>query len=287
MKKVFSSALVYLVAIISILVVQFIGGIALVFLPENQDMIVYAIMIAIQMINILIVFTASRKHEFVSLYKIEKISAKNTVISVVLALITFVSLYLVLLYVFEFLTLLGVKASEIRVDGGYIILAILSTVIFAPIGEEMVYRYVICSALESKSKIFAIIISALCFTLMHMSPMQTVYQFALGCILALIVIKTRNIVYAIIAHATSNLVAIILSLINLPQINIYSPLTIIITVLMLVLGVVLTIILVKKMEGKKTEEKQEQISKNEKTASTIIFIIGFIICLAMWCANFF
>lgn len=287
MNKILTSSIVWVMAILSILLVQVIGAFAIVFAPNYSDLIVYGVMIAIQAVNIFIVYSAHKKREFISENKIAKINAKNTLLSILLAVITFVSMYLVSLYVFDFLIQTGVEQTEIRIDGAYLILALLSTVILAPIGEELVYRYVVCGALQQKNTVLAIVVSALCFTFMHMSPMQTIYQLALGVVLALIVIKTNNIVYAIITHATSNLIAIILALIPIPTINIYSPITIIVAVVLLALGVVAVIILTKKLSGEKREKTIIQTTKQQKTVTIFAYIIGFAVCLFMWIANFF
>lgn len=287
MNKILTSSIVWVMAILSILIVQVVGAFAIVFLPTYSDLIVYGVMIAIQAINIYIVYSACKKREFISPYKKAKINTKNTLLSVLLAIVTFVSMYLVSLYAFDFLTQLGVEQSEIRIDGAYLILALLSTVILAPIGEELVYRYVICGALQNKNTLLALIVSALCFTFMHMSPMQTIYQLALGVVLALIVIKSNNIVYAIITHATSNLIAIILALIPIPTINIYSPITIVVAVILFALGIIVVALLTKNMSGEKRETTIIQSTKQQKTIMIFAYAVGFAVCLFMWITNFF
>lgn len=287
MNKILTSSIVWVMAILSILIVQVVGAFAIVFLPTYSDLIVYGVMIAIQAINIYIVYSACKKREFKSPNKIAKINTKNTLLSVLLAIVTFVSMYLVSLYAFDFLTKLGIEQSEIRIDGAYLILALLSTVILAPIGEELVYRYVICGALQNKNTVLALIVSALCFTFMHMSPMQTIYQLALGVVLALIVIKSNNIVYAIITHATSNLIAIILALIPIPTINIYSPITIVVAVILFALGIIVVALLTKKMGGEKRETTIIQTTKQQKTITIFAYAVGFAVCLFMWITNFF
>ena len=287
MNKILTSSIVWVMAILSILIVQVVGAFAIVFAPDYSDLIVYGVMIAIQAINIYIVYSACKKREFISPYKKAKLNTKNTLLSVLLAIVTFVSMYLVSLYAFDFLTQLGVEQSEIRIDGVYLILALLSTVILAPIGEELVYRYVICGALQNKNTVLAIIVSTLCFTFMHMSPMQTIYQLALGVVLALIVIKSSNILYAIITHATSNLIAIILALLPIPTINLYSPITIIVAIILFVLGIIAVVILANKMSIEKRETTIIQTTKQQKSITTFAYVVGFAVCLFMWIANFF
>jgi membrane protease YdiL (CAAX protease family) len=120
-----------------------------------------------------------------------------------------------------------------------------------------------------------------------MSPLQTVYQFALGCVLALIVIKTGNVLYSIIAHATSNLTAIILSFFPLPSIPIYEPLVIVLSVLLLAFAVLLVGVLIKALDGRKENREIIKYEKEEKTIASTIYAIGFGICFIVWVLNFF
>ena len=209
------------------------------------------------------------------------------IISIALAFSTFLAMYLLSQYVFEFLVSLGVNPSQINLDGGYVILAILSTVILAPIGEELVYRYIICDAFESKGKWQAVIFSSLAFAFMHMSPMHTVYQFALGVVLALVVVKTRNVVCAMITHATSNALALLFYFIPLPQISLYNPLTIILAILTFALGGLLVSVLIKNINEKQIEIKQIHTNKQENLTAKIAYIIGFVVCAIIWISNFF
>lgn len=57
---------------------------------------------------------------------------------------------------------------------------------------------------------YAIIISALLFGLMHANIRQTLYTFVGGIVLAILAIKTRSILPAMIIHFTNNAVAVYL-----------------------------------------------------------------------------
>ena len=287
MKKLSNSSIVWLLAILSILLVQFVAAIFIVAFQEGQTIITYITMMAIQLLNVLIVFVATKKREYLSCYKIAKVSVKNVVLSVLLGVATIVGMFLIAQYVHEFFVSLGVKASEIDISGGYVILAILSTVILAPIGEELVFRYVLCDALENRSKALAVVLSALAFAFMHMSPMQTVYQFALGCVLAPVVIKSGNVVYAMITHATSNLVVIILSLFTLPTIPTNNPLTLVLAIVLFVFALLVVVLMLSKMSKSASDRACVKYEKEEKVTASIVYAIGFAVCLVMWIANFF
>lgn len=99
-----------------------------------------------------------------------------------------------------------------------LILTAVSAIAFAPIGEEFLFRGSVLSSLvvlgnknlrTGTRHFFAIIGCGLLFALMHMNPLQTVYQFFLGCALAYATIKLGNIIPAIIIHAVSNIIGVV------------------------------------------------------------------------------
>ena len=61
--------------------------------------------------------------------------------------------------------------------------------------EELIFRGIILQKFMEHGKTIAVLSSALLFSLFHLSPAQTVYQFALGIIFAAVAIKTGNIVF--------------------------------------------------------------------------------------------
>ena len=85
--------------------------------------------------------------------------------------------------------------------------------IFAPIGEELIYRYGIFSALKGKSSnlfriIFAILISSIIFMIMHLNSgfVRMLELVIFGIIACLIFIVTKNLLYCIIFHSIANAV---------------------------------------------------------------------------------
>ena len=89
-----------------------------------------------------------------------------------------------------------------------------ATVIFAPIVEEMVFRYSFSTFI--KNKYAFIIISSLVFGLMHSTGIAIIVYFVLGVLLSLLYLKTnKNIIASIIAHILNNAYAVIMVLIAL------------------------------------------------------------------------
>ena len=99
-----------------------------------------------------------------------------------------------------------------------VVLAVIRTVLVAPLCEETLFRGSVLSSLglmgtmnEGKRIPFMVTMCGLMFALIHMNPMQTVYQFLLGCALAYTVIRFGSIIPAIVIHALNNAVGLVLS----------------------------------------------------------------------------
>jgi len=96
-----------------------------------------------------------------------------------------------------------------------IFLIILTAVIAAPIGEELIFRGGLIDGLNKKFPVFATAaLSGILFSFMHMNPASTVYQFFLGFAAACLVLATKSIIPAVILHAVSNLIVALSILIN-------------------------------------------------------------------------
>lgn len=84
---------------------------------------------------------------------------------------------------------------------------IISSIILAPIGEELIYRGIVLRQAAKVSGRFAIFFSALIFGLMHGNPYQMILGFLLGIPLAMITLKTGSIIPSIICHMVNNTIA--------------------------------------------------------------------------------
>jgi membrane protease YdiL (CAAX protease family) len=83
----------------------------------------------------------------------------------------------------------------------------ITILIISPILEELFFRkFLLNKLLEKNSQIIAIIISSLCFAIIHIeTPLNLVPTFIFGIISGLIFVKTKKIIYSIILHFLVNL----------------------------------------------------------------------------------
>lgn len=78
------------------------------------------------------------------------------------------------------------------------------TVIIAPIGEELIFRKVLCDRLSRYGEACAVVISALMFASFHGNLFQFVYAFLLGLVFAHVYLKTGKIRNTIFLHMIVN-----------------------------------------------------------------------------------
>ena len=114
----------------------------------------------------------------------------------------------------DFLELVGYKSTSSSIDVGswwkYLIYIFTMAAVPA-FCEEILFRGVIYQGLRKWSKTGAIFVSAALFMLMHGSPDQTVHQFVLGIVLAVVFNATGTIWCPMLLHFLNNFIALTLS----------------------------------------------------------------------------
>ena len=113
----------------------------------------------------------------------------------------------------------GYELSEVALpldNVGWLILAILLMAVLPAIFEEFIFRGMIMNGLRSKmGDVCAIFISAAMFAFAHGSIEQLLYQFALGVVIAWMVIRTGSLASGILIHFLNNAIVLVLSYISL------------------------------------------------------------------------
>lgn len=126
-----------------------------------------------------------------------------------------------------FLESVGVTVSNVSIDlssfQNYILC--VATLCVAPaIFEEVAFRGIILNGVRG-NVIVGSILSALCFSIYHLSLSQFIYQFIYGFCLSILVIKSGNIIFSIIAHFLNNFIIISVEYFNI-TLNLFSPIII-------------------------------------------------------------
>ena len=129
------------------------------------------------------------------------------------------------------------------------VLMILTTVVLAPVFEELTFRYLALNKLRKYGDKTAILVTAVLFGLFHMNFEQAIYAFAIGLVFGYVVCKTGRVIYTILLHAMVNFcggfVPLVVTKFDNPMVNmVYT----ILFFLLLIIGIVLFILSFKKIK---------------------------------------
>ncbi len=114
--------------------------------------------------------------------------------------------------------------------------------LFAPVMEEVVFRHLLAQNLLKHGERFFLLVSAYCFAIIHGVSLgwpQIIYTFILGLIWAYLIIKTGNLLLAIVFHALSNFFGNIITQILVEISQLYLGIYTIVIVIFAIVGIVL------------------------------------------------
>ena len=217
------------------------------------------------------------------------IRPQNTMMIIVLTVLCMVSFFLVVGAFEEFLCGIGFSSdnNNNRLAGMnsfeiYLLMVLVSAVLPAVV-EELIFRGAILRGFVRYGPVVAVIVSSVLFSLFHLNPLQTVYQFALGVVLALVVLKTGKLIYAIILHFINNFVIITYTYIagtsEIPVTwNIWTGL---LTVTLLIVGVLAISFVLRNLKNERQENANEQEQKQEREKLFSVDSIGVFIVIAL------
>ena len=313
---------VYILAIIVPIIVSFILSFVLGFIATFFNIKTDALLSNIWVYAILLLFSQGSFLAVVLFYnKVKKIkTAQATALNnrinflqIVLVLIVSVSslfLFLPLVNMFDALIrLVGYSNSgslPFAINNWWsLIVGLLVLALLPAICEEMVFRGVLYNGFKnSLGTKKAIIFSALCFCIMHMSLQQTVYPLILGIVLALIVYYTGSVKASILAHFFNNAIVILSNFIasfseqtQETATFVFNVQNILSAIICAVIGVAIVILcceLLKRINNNKQQHKitedaevqqTEEISSDEtvnEKADMKVFYTYLAISIALW-----
>ena len=106
----------------------------------------------------------------------------------------------------------SLKAAMEQLTQGNFWLNLLSVSIFAPVFEEWLCRGMILRGLLQKVKlnpVWAIVISAAFFALIHMNPWQAIPAFLMGCVFGIVYFRTGSLKLTMFMHFVNNTFALV------------------------------------------------------------------------------
>lgn len=115
------------------------------------------------------------------------------------------NLFMELLYSFGYTSI----SADIAIPNfGYYIMYVVFICVVPAISEEVLFRGLIANGLKRVSTVVAVFGSSFLFMIMHGSPDQTMHQFILGIVLALVFLISDNIWVPILVHFFNNFIAV-------------------------------------------------------------------------------
>lgn len=129
------------------------------------------------------------------------------------------------MYVFNYLTtvlsailekVFGIVTPTLVFDmmtGASLPFVLGSTLVAAPLLEELFFRRFLCDRLAKYGEWQAVLFSGLAFSLFHMNFEQIFYAFVLGCLFAIVYVKTGKLRYTVLMHFCVNFVGTVPALI--------------------------------------------------------------------------
>ncbi|MBQ8781306.1 MAG: CPBP family intramembrane metalloprotease [Oscillospiraceae bacterium] len=161
------------------------------------------------------------------------------------------------------------------------LLNILTSIILAPIAEELIFRGILLSEAARINERFAIVFSAVMFGLMHGNPYQFASAAIIGLVLGYSVIKTGSLFPAIVGHITVNFMASVPDIVGLFSEALVEYADIAAGLTELVAGVILTIAVIKnkwvKIPPYTKYDKKRTLPVMVKSVTLMIIIVVYVL----------
>ncbi len=165
------------------------------------------------------------------------------------------------------------------------VFALLMYVILPTVCEELFFRYALLESLGGG--LYAVLISALCFSVVHFNPFGTVYTLTAGLVLGCCAIATGSLLLPILLHGAMNALALALSYlsVNLNAVSYFQVESVIWSVIFLG-GIVFSVFTLLNFNRQQNElfnlEKDTDKPAESRNTLTVIIPIVYIVILAVW-----
>lgn len=181
---------------------------AIDYMMQNQNGIV--IISGIITILFLLLFFLIRKKNMLAEANVTKTLVKNVPIAVGLGIGMMLTINFGLALLPESWLVAYSRQSNMLVEGTTVAI-IISTMIMAPLIEELIFRGLMLSRLrKAVPDAAAIVITSLIFGLAHGQILWMTYTFVLGVVLAIVAVKSDSVIPSIILHMVFNTCGIVI-----------------------------------------------------------------------------
>lgn len=141
------------------------------------------------------------------------------------------------------------------------------------VSEEIAFRGIMVNSLGGACKLWVSLLLGALFSLYHLNPAQTLYQFAVGFIFTLLAVTSQSVLPAMALHFINNALIVVLYYVA-GEYVLPLPVNIILTVFGVACAVALIVLLLK--------EKQEKTNNKGIGEFSLYAVFGIFVCLAVW-----
>lgn len=231
----------------------------------------------------LVLFTKANGERLTEVCRVNKTGVKYYLYALLLTVATFFGLSGLNGYFIQFLQKFGYKYPEQSLptfSAVNIILTVLTVCVIPAVTEEAFFRGVLTRSLGGANTVIACLIGGLYFSLFHMNPAQTPYQFALGFCYTLLALKSGSVLPTVIAHFLNNLIIVILYY-AAPTFGGFTGVAGIVTTVLGTAATALFVVLL--LIGKKGEEDREKEEYPYDYKTFFLYsAIGVLACVFIW-----
>lgn len=179
------------------------------------DWVVYALM-QVAFVGIVFVMGIWRKYDPIKVSRLRpSTNWKQYILLPFIAIFTIMAFYPLSLFFMQFLNVIGYAGSSVAMPDfsnvGIYFLALFVMAMLPAFGEELLCRGILQTGLNTRGVAFGVFMSAFLFSFMHANPLQTMHQFGLGIVLALVYILSGSLLPCILLHFLNNFITLTIS----------------------------------------------------------------------------
>ena len=211
----------------------------------------------IALLTCLLISKKVKKQKMVELFRVKKFNFTYLVFPLLISFGMFFGLGKANDWFIGILSKIGLKVGDVSlsINGvGEYILFIFTACLLPALLEECFFRGILLFSLKSSGKIFAVFVSAICFSLYHLNFAQFLYQFIYGAFLGALALACKSVIPSIITHFINNFVVLTLGYLKVNNDIFILPL-IIIGCIVLVFSAICLILKLRKEKTQKQEPK--------------------------------
>lgn len=177
------------------------------------DWVSYAL-IQLAFVAVVLIMGAFRKYDPIKVARLRpSTNWKQYVLLPFIAVFAIMAFFPLADWFSQLLALMGypVWAMAITIDFsnvGVYFLALFVIAVLPAFGEELLCRGILQTGLNTRGVAFGVLMSAFLFSFMHANPLQTIHQFGLGVVLAIVYILSGSLLPCILLHFLNNFITL-------------------------------------------------------------------------------